>query len=862
MINTLCRLFSTGVFVGSALAVCHASAEDSTHDAPPPQTLAEHKGIWVQPALGLAVNIQSQSVRVYSYTRETCLPQLITDSLEDADKYLHSIQAGDGTTEMSLIYPEGLASERLYLERQDALPQVCQVATEMGKFDPKRTFDHIWHVLNDFYPAFEGRDVDWQQAYAINKAKVTADTSQAELFSLIENMLVPFNDNSLNLMVNNAVLAGASTAGAAQGWDATVQLLGTKKGEYGSIIQQFNQQLQELYGEAAFKTLEPKKGQPLLAWGRLKGNVGYLQVNGMAGFSGVDDGHTCTESELSAVDGAMDQVLQDFAGVNATIIDVRFNGGGDDAVALAIANRFAEQKQLVYTRHKYTRAGDNDIVEAYVTPHDGSRSSGSVVLITGPNTAGAAEIFGAAMKAQANVAHIGEATAALVADAQTVELFKGWKLTLPYEVYRGADGAYMDAAVPDATVPVTSFNGVSNGILPAVTDALLQLGVDLTVSEEAFNTLAAEIMASGPLPGFATAWIDGNKVLGTHAKGYANLAEQIEVTQGTPFSLASISKTFTAVAIAQAMERDLISLDTRVAELPMGLTVDSPMMTGSDITLRHLVTHTSGIADSDNYSCSYYIEENDASLANAYGFPGCPEPVETNQLSFLTSYLQEGGLLYSAEDNFLPVQAGEMRSYSNIGAALAAEMLPAATGIDLETWTEQSVFAPLQMHSTHWFSHRFPADIEPATRYLIIDGQQEPLPEYALATWADGGVKSSAADMANYLLAIARKGEVAGRRILAEESVDNMLSAQTPHASAYGDQGIFWRNDGFIFGHNGSDPGVTTKMFFDQHNSLGFILLINASDLDDDRVLEDKIQKLIRLVYHRGLTIKRQSDAL
>ncbi|MFT4927231.1 MAG: CubicO group peptidase (beta-lactamase class C family) [Phenylobacterium sp.] len=103
----------------------------------------------------------------------------------------------------------------------------------------------------------------------------------------------------------------------------------------------------------------------------------------------------------------------------------------------------------------------------------------------------------------------------------------------------------------------------------------------------------------------------------SQAFGYADISNDIALTTDTPFNLGSVSKTVLGVTAAQMIEQNIVSLGTTIAQSNLNFTVDIPYFDAGNISLRQLVTHTAGIADSDSYQCAYYMLEDQGSLANA-----------------------------------------------------------------------------------------------------------------------------------------------------------------------------------------------------------------------------------------------------
>lgn len=148
------------------------------------------------------------------------------------------------------------------------------------------------------------------------------------------------------------------------------------------------------------------------------------------------------------------------------------------------------------------------------------------------------------------------------------------------------------------------------------------------------------------------------------------------------------------------VEQGILDLDTRLHEIAMPFEIDSPTFNGSDISFLDLATHSAGISEQNfAYGCSYYIDEGLKSLYALFDdrFTLCPSPSSPELFQpgeFLGAILDDNGALYD-ENHFLNVTLSETYSYSNVGAALGAEMLAVASGVDFDIWTEQQIFAPL-----------------------------------------------------------------------------------------------------------------------------------------------------------------------
>jgi len=350
-------------------------------------------------------------------------------------------------------------------------------------------------------------------------------------------------------------------------------------------------------------------------------------------------------------------------------------------------------------------------------------------------------------------------------------------------------------------------------------------------------------------PGMAVALLNKDKLVFSQGFGVTNIDTQQAVTADTSFWLASISKTAIAVSIMHAKERGLIDLNVDVYDLlrnQAGISLSKPF--DEPILLKHLVSHTSSIIDSDYYVCTAYVGDETGQHYNLYNeylnTDFCDDTLPVTLVGYLKAYLTEGQAYYSEQDNFLPEKPGTRFEYSNIGAALAGYALEVATGLSLADYAKTHIFDPLQMSNTSWrLSDLDQTNI--ATPYIWDQDTQKmtPLPLYSYSTWPDGGLRSSANDLAKYLLMVMNKGKIDHTRILNADSVREMLPATDRDFGI----GVFWekgkntRNGRTLIGHDGSEYGAYTYMQFDPEKQVGIVLLANGDDGSaTDRIIDQE----------------------
>jgi C-terminal processing protease CtpA/Prc len=198
-----------------------------------------------------------------------------------------------------------------------------------------------------------------------------------------------------------------------------------------------------------------------IAYADLPGGHGYLRITGFQDYGG-DDGNAYPDG--AAMSQALDAVFTQ-ARVNAwrgLVIDVRWNEGGDDVLALQVAGRLTNNPYAAYTKaarvdpHDPTRYGPSRPVT--VTPADGPRYTGPVRLLTSDLTISAGETFIEAMMGRAPApTRIGSTTQGVFSDDMERRLPNDWTFTLGNEDYVAPDGRNYEGVGIPPTVQVPVF---------------------------------------------------------------------------------------------------------------------------------------------------------------------------------------------------------------------------------------------------------------------------------------------------------------------------------------------------------------------------------------------------------------------
>ncbi|RAY11502.1 serine hydrolase [Actinomadura craniellae] len=232
------------------------------------------------------------------------------------------------------------------------------------------------------------------------------------------------------------------------------------------------------------------------------------------------------------------------------------------------------------------------------------------------------------------------------------------------------------------------------------------------------DAFVAEYRERTGLPGAAVAVVRGNEVV--HAAGYGRTGSGDPVTAGTPMAIASLSKSMTSLAVLRLVERGKVRLDGTVRDHLPEFAMADPR--AARITVRQLLDHTSGMAD------SAFREKSGRR----------PESLREAVARLRTARLAAA--------------PGTAFSYHNTNYQVAARLVEVVSGEPFADHLDAHVFTPLGMHDSRTLATE--RDLPGSARgHLRILGRAVALPEPTGFGNGSGGVISSANDMARWLIA-------------------------------------------------------------------------------------------------------------
>lgn len=321
---------------------------------------------------------------------------------------------------------------------------------------------------------------------------------------------------------------------------------------------------------------------------------------------------------------------------------------------------------------------------------------------------------------------------------------------------------------------------------------------------DAVDSLMAAYDREGS-PGAAVLVFRGDEQLFARGYGRANLEYDAPITPRTVFHVASVSKQFTAFAVATLASQGRLSLDDDVRRhLP-----ELPDF-GQRITLRHLLNHTSGLRD----QWSLWV------MAG-----GRPDDV-----------IRQGDLLRlihrQRELNFAP---GTEWVYSNTGYTLLAEVVKRVTGEEFGPWMKTHVFDPLGMRDTQVYDNH--QRLVPGRAYSYQpagDGFAKSVLSYANA--GATSVFTTTEDLALWLRNIG-SARVGGEEVARMMRTRGILAGGD--TTRYGLGVMVGKHRGLdVIFHSGADAGYRSAVSYYPQLDAGVVVLGNLSSIDADETAD------------------------
>ncbi|WP_169525414.1 serine hydrolase domain-containing protein [Pseudalkalibacillus hwajinpoensis] len=334
----------------------------------------------------------------------------------------------------------------------------------------------------------------------------------------------------------------------------------------------------------------------------------------------------------------------------------------------------------------------------------------------------------------------------------------------------------------------------------------------------------------------------------TKVSGVGQRGESSQLNNQSSFDTASISKTFTSMAIMMLKEQQKLRVDDAIekylADLPY-----------KGITIRNLLTHTSGIPD--------YIE-------------WFEEYWDRNKIATNQDIIE---LFLKGEKPELLSKPNEKWHYSNTGYILLAELIEKVSGLSYEEYLQRNIFDPLGMESTRPLSRRMEKEINSIVdgyiydrinhKYFIPDTIDEHSYVYFLdGVRGDGVINTTAEDLVKW-----DQGLYSDELVSEETKMEAFKSAELNddtklgygaglHPDAEAGYGFGWsieenETSGKILAHGGYCAGFHSFIirYVDSNKSIIYLSNIDYLDFNENKIHHDIVLELENILFDREIRL-------
>lgn len=312
------------------------------------------------------------------------------------------------------------------------------------------------------------------------------------------------------------------------------------------------------------------------------------------------------------------------------------------------------------------------------------------------------------------------------------------------------------------------------------------------------------------LPGLSVGIVKDQELIWSKGYGVSDLKKKTPATSQTLYSICSITKLFTSIAIMQLYEQGKLRLDDSLLTVLPEAGIRQQFNDSGPITIRSLLTHSSGLPRESDFP---YWSGPD------FKFPTKEE---------LHAKLAEQETLYPASTYF---------QYSNLGMTLLGQIVEKISGLPYEVYIEENILKPLRLRSTYPNLPRELWGNRLATGYSSLNrqGTREVVPLFdARAIQAAAGYSSTVEDLAQFAEWQFRLLENGGKEILHASTLRDMQRVHwvDPDWKIHWGLGfvVFQQGGSTLTGHWGTCPGYRSILLLDPAEKLAFIVLVNAME--------------------------------
>lgn len=336
--------------------------------------------------------------------------------------------------------------------------------------------------------------------------------------------------------------------------------------------------------------------------------------------------------------------------------------------------------------------------------------------------------------------------------------------------------------------------------------------------ETFLDPIFSERMSSLHIPGAVFVFVKDGQIFFKKGYGSADIEAKKSVNPDeTLFQIGSITKLFTATAAMQLVERNKLDVQTDVNQYLTKFQIKDRF--AAPVTLHHLLTHTGGF---DEQFIGTMSQNSEAQKTIGDYLAGRMPPRIT--------------------------PSGATANYSNHGMTLAGHLVEQASGLSYEQYVTENILQPLEMRRTRVFLNSLNESLaqDLAAAYDFRDENFYPIPASYYGHIAPAGsIVATGTDMAHFMIAHLRKGRFEDKRILSEQTADEMHRRQFTHHPkfsgwAYGFREEF-RNGRRLLTHGGGARGYVALLVLLPEENAGFFIACNTANSGLQDVVFDEL---------------------
>lgn len=340
------------------------------------------------------------------------------------------------------------------------------------------------------------------------------------------------------------------------------------------------------------------------------------------------------------------------------------------------------------------------------------------------------------------------------------------------------------------------------------------------------------------VPGMSVLIVDDQEVLWSGAFGMADMENKVKATPSTLYSICSISKLFTSVAIMKLYDEGKLRLDDEISDLLPWYDLKQIYEDSWPITIRTLLTHSSGLPRESNHP--YWTGPD-------HPFPG---------IESVKAELSEQETLYPSSTYF---------QYSNLGMTLLGEVVKELSGMPFESYIKMHILDPLDLQNTRTF---LPEDLHGtilATGYNALDrkGERERVGLFqARGINAAAGFSSNVLDMGKFASWQFRLLDSTSTEILRPSTLKYMQNVHWTDPDWKTTWGLGFvisksKSGEKLVGHSGHCPGYNTMFTLLPDKKRAYAVFTNGNNTDRARYVQGMHSLLDK--YKKTLTTESGS---